>query len=320
MKLLVQLKNFEIHRKMIRQSSGTIRRGAPRNNSFRYIKRPGVPEFHLSWTTTGHPFRRIQKDHNAEEKDRTTEESREAKVATERDPEQVNFTHIYIYLQCIHVHFIYFFKRCRAGRVPLQRGHGVRKVLQVLYKPRNQWAPESNDGGNYFRKQKSRAFCYFCQSIQRLPICAQCGKVKCMLKTGDCLIRHAGVFTTGMAMVGAICDFCEAWICHGRKCLQVHACACPLQVIDAMNCDESFCVNLMIHFLSGCRLQRVRAWRVGSWWPDVQVLLLQRLPLRRRPIRAPSVVSGAGVGELQMSVLQSIGTVLVPSLQKLLLR
>lgn len=81
-----------------------------------------------------------------------------------------------------------------------------------------------------FRKQKSRAFCYFCQSVQRLPICAECGKMKCMLKTGDCVIRHPGVYTIGLGMVGAVCDFCEAWICHGRKCLQSHACQCPLQV------------------------------------------------------------------------------------------
>ena len=26
------------------------------------------------------------------------------------------------------------------------------------------------------RRQKNRAFCYFCQSIQRTPICAHCGK------------------------------------------------------------------------------------------------------------------------------------------------
>ncbi|KAG8250437.1 hypothetical protein J6590_101409 [Homalodisca vitripennis] len=51
------------------------------------------------------------------------------------------------------------------------------------------------------RKQKNRAFCYFCQSVQRLPQCAQCGKIKCMIKTGDCVIRHPGVFTTGLAMV-----------------------------------------------------------------------------------------------------------------------
>ena len=31
-------------------------------------------------------------------------------------------------------------------------------------------------------------------------------------------------------MVGAVCDFCEAWVCHGRKCLASHACACVLQV------------------------------------------------------------------------------------------
>ncbi|XP_055678348.1 zinc finger protein 330 homolog [Lutzomyia longipalpis] len=88
------------------------------------------------------------------------------------------------------------------------------------------------------RKQKSRAFCYFCQSLQRLPVCAQCGKVKCMLKTGDCVVRHPGVFTTGLGMVGAICDFCEAWICHGRKCLQSHACTCPLQDAVCKECER----------------------------------------------------------------------------------
>ncbi|KAH0815854.1 hypothetical protein GEV33_006937 [Tenebrio molitor] len=88
------------------------------------------------------------------------------------------------------------------------------------------------------RKQKSRAFCYFCQSIQRLPICAQCGKIKCMLKTGDCVVKHPGVYTTGTGMVGAICDFCEAWICHGRKCLQTHACTCPLQDAICIECER----------------------------------------------------------------------------------
>lgn len=107
------------------------------------------------------------------------------------------------------------------------------------------------------RKQKSRAFCYFCQSVQRLPVCAQCGKMKCMLKTGDCVIRHPGIYTTGMAMVGAICDFCEAWVCHGRKCLQSHACTCPLQEAICIECERnvwdhggrifrcSFCTNFL---------------------------------------------------------------------------
>lgn len=26
------------------------------------------------------------------------------------------------------------------------------------------------------RKQKNRAFCYFCNSVQKLPVCAQCGE------------------------------------------------------------------------------------------------------------------------------------------------
>ena len=45
------------------------------------------------------------------------------------------------------------------------------------------------------------------QSIQRLPICAECGKQKCMMRSGDCIIKHAGQYTTGMQMVGAVCDF-----------------------------------------------------------------------------------------------------------------
>nr|ADD38592.1 Zinc finger protein 330 homolog [Lepeophtheirus salmonis] len=89
------------------------------------------------------------------------------------------------------------------------------------------------------RLQKNRAFCYFCESLQRLPCCAECGKVKCMLKTGDCVIKHPGVFTSGTAMVGAICDFCEAWICHGRKCLSVHPCTCPLADAVCFECERS---------------------------------------------------------------------------------
>lgn len=117
------------------------------------------------------------------------------------------------------------------------------------------------------KSQRNRAFCYFCQSIQRLPQCAHCGKVKCMLKTGDCVIRHPGVFTTGLGMVvstkfpdwnisaiknliklqvienmywfqGAVCDFCEAWVCHGRKCLQAHACTCALTDAVCIECTR----------------------------------------------------------------------------------
>ncbi|XP_009327040.1 PREDICTED: zinc finger protein 330 isoform X2 [Pygoscelis adeliae] len=89
------------------------------------------------------------------------------------------------------------------------------------------------------RRQKNRAFCYFCNSVQKLPICAQCGKTKCMMKSSDCVIKHAGVYSTGLAMVGAICDFCEAWVCHGRKCLSTHACICPLADAECIECERS---------------------------------------------------------------------------------
>lgn len=106
------------------------------------------------------------------------------------------------------------------------------------------------------KTQKNRAFCYFCAAVQKLPVCAQCGKMKCM-KPSDCVIKHPGVYTTGMAMVGAVCDFCEAWVCHSRKCLSTHACACPLIDADCIECDRgvwdhggrifrcSFCQNFL---------------------------------------------------------------------------
>lgn len=38
---------------------------------------------------------------------------------------------------------------------------------------------------------------------------------------------------------GAVCDFCEAWVCHSRKCLSTHACMCPLTDADCIECDRS---------------------------------------------------------------------------------
>lgn len=50
------------------------------------------------------------------------------------------------------------------------------------------------------RTQKNRAFCYFCGAVQRLPMCAQCGKQKCIPK-GDCVVKHGSAHVTGMALV-----------------------------------------------------------------------------------------------------------------------
>jgi hypothetical protein len=37
---------------------------------------------------------------------------------------------------------------------------------------------------------------------------------------------------------GAICDYCEAWVCHGRRCLTTHACSCPLQDAVCAECER----------------------------------------------------------------------------------
>lgn len=31
----------------------------------------------------------------------------------------------------------------------------------------------------------------------RLPQCAECGKIKCMASSGDCIIKHVGQHTSG---------------------------------------------------------------------------------------------------------------------------
>lgn len=37
---------------------------------------------------------------------------------------------------------------------------------------------------------------------------------------------------------GAVCDFCEAWVCHGSKCLTTHACTCPLRDAECAECKR----------------------------------------------------------------------------------
>lgn len=136
------------------------------------------------------------------------------------------------------------------------------------------------------RKQKSRAFCYFCQSVQRLPICAQCGKQKCMLKTGDCVVKHAGVFTTGLGMVGAICDFCEAFVCHGRKWWLWFNCFKKQQKNNIENlfflyfCSQ-FAVACMHLPIDRCRLHWMWTKCVWAWWSHLQLLILSIISLRR---------------------------------------
>ena len=38
---------------------------------------------------------------------------------------------------------------------------------------------------------------------------------------------------------GAICDFCEAWVCHSRRCLTTHACTCPLTDACCIECTRT---------------------------------------------------------------------------------
>ncbi|GAA6070404.1 zinc finger protein 330 [Tachysurus ichikawai] len=46
-----------------------------------------------------------------------------------------------------------------------------REQVDVAKHPCN----SSMDCDKCLRRQKNRAFCYFCASVQKLPMCAQCG-------------------------------------------------------------------------------------------------------------------------------------------------
>ncbi|VDK27214.1 unnamed protein product, partial [Gongylonema pulchrum] len=79
------------------------------------------------------------------------------------------------------------------------RGTCLRRKAVHERKPRDNVKSRSRFGkcGACMRDQKNRAFCYFCNTLNNLPVCAGCGKQKCMMKSGDCVIKHPGRFTTG---------------------------------------------------------------------------------------------------------------------------
>lgn len=125
------------------------------------------------------------------------------------------------------------FDKMRARQKEIAQRGGERNHLEIAERPCN----FTMECDKCERRQKNRAFCYFCSSVQRLPVCAECGKQKCMAQ-GDCIVKHTGTYATGMAMVGAVCDFCEAFVCHSRKCMTTHACACVLREADCIECER----------------------------------------------------------------------------------
>ncbi|CAF1064496.1 unnamed protein product, partial [Didymodactylos carnosus] len=133
-------------------------------------------------------------------------------------------------------------KKKTGQRKKAEKQRERQKVLQTAFNNKNLAEKPCNflmECDKCKKQQKNRAFCYFCQAIQNLPVCAQCGKQKCMSKSGDCMIKHGVQHATGLQLVGAICDFCEAWVCHSRKCLTTHACPCPLENAECLECKRS---------------------------------------------------------------------------------
>ncbi|XP_054635474.1 zinc finger protein 330 isoform X2 [Dunckerocampus dactyliophorus] len=91
---------------------------------------------------------------------------------------------------------------------------------------------------NFWMRRRGSTFIQVLHDKPHFSMTAYIGKTKCM-KTSDCVVKHPGIHSTGMGMVGAVCDFCEAWVCHSRKCLSTHACMCPLTEADCIECERS---------------------------------------------------------------------------------
>jgi hypothetical protein len=79
------------------------------------------------------------------------------------------------------------FDKMRARQKEIAQRGGERNHLEIAERPCN----FTMECDKCERRQKNRAFCYFCSSVQRLPVCAECGKQKCMAQ-GDCIVKHTG--------------------------------------------------------------------------------------------------------------------------------
>lgn len=76
--------------------------------------------------------------------------------------------------------------------------------------------------------QRTRADCYFCKSVQRFPLCGNCGK--------KCTYEMDSMY--GLETVHEICDVCLAIICNGQSCKETHELVCPLQGAECVVCER----------------------------------------------------------------------------------
>lgn len=86
--------------------------------------------------------------------------------------------------------------------------------------------------------QRIRAFCYYCNTMPNTPACGHCGKQKCVGQ-GECTVSHGSASVSGLKFVGAICCYCDTWICHDHTCLNSHPCSCPLKRAICVECNRS---------------------------------------------------------------------------------
>ena len=87
--------------------------------------------------------------------------------------------------------------------------------------------------------------------------------VRCLFAcTCTCCPVHLPCAPHALHVQGAICDICEAFICHSRRCIVEHSCPCPLEGAVCFECkrglqDQGVGLRFFCHLLA-CRNARMR--------------------------------------------------------------
>lgn len=178
-----------------------------------------------------------------------------AKKRDRRDQRQkVPFRAIHFGLWCVRVLHNLLFGRIFGlvkSRSTLKRNTAIRRWCVTAAKTNRRTEPFATSAVQFSDCLSVRsavvlsAWLQTAQSLMLARVQQVCCPV-CTLKMSACMLLHVlltsshnmrehcpafrapavtacvteGMVCPGMGLVGAVCDFCEAWVCHSKKCLQ----------------------------------------------------------------------------------------------------
>ncbi|KAH9631933.1 hypothetical protein HF086_000270 [Spodoptera exigua] len=138
--------------------------------------------------------------------------------------------------KCQKYLFVYItFTLCRGRGVAMVELNIFDHLLLQLSALSNSLHDETEESGILLLLPGSAASANLC-ALWQSEVYAEVWRLRCASPGG--LHYRAGHGAPLLCVQGAICDFCEAWVCHGRKCLTAHACTCPLMDAVCLECER----------------------------------------------------------------------------------